>query len=77
MLHHFTTGINTQHDIRKMAGVVGFEPTKCQSQSLVPYRLATPQKSTYRGYYSRKNASFQASIQPHCKPLKFYLEFAV
>ena len=26
-----------------MAGVAGFEPTRCQSQSLVPYRLATPQ----------------------------------
>ena len=27
-----------------MAGVPGFEPGKCQSQSLVPYRLATPQQ---------------------------------
>ena len=26
-----------------LAGVGGFEPPKCQSQSLVPYRLATPQ----------------------------------
>ena len=26
-----------------MAGVQGFEPRKCQSQSLMPYRLATPQ----------------------------------
>ena len=26
-----------------MAGVVGLEPTKCRSQSPVPYRLATPQ----------------------------------
>ena len=26
-----------------MAGMAGFEPTKCQSQSLVPYRLATSQ----------------------------------
>ena len=25
-----------------MAGVVGFEPTKCWSQSPVPYRLAIP-----------------------------------
>ena len=25
-----------------VAGVVGFEPTKCRSQSPVPYRLATP-----------------------------------
>ena len=27
----------------KLVGVAGIEPTKCQSQSLVPYRLATPQ----------------------------------
>ena len=26
-----------------MAGAQGFEPRKCQSQSLMPYRLATPQ----------------------------------
>ena len=26
-----------------MAGVGGFEPPECQSQSLMPYRLATPQ----------------------------------
>ena len=26
-----------------LAGVQGFEPRKCQSQSLMPYRLATPQ----------------------------------
>ena len=25
-----------------LAGVAGFEPTQCQSQSLMPYRLATP-----------------------------------
>ena len=28
-----------------VAGVAGFEPTGCQSQSLVPYRLATPQEN--------------------------------
>ena len=27
----------------KMAGVAGFEPAGCRSQSPVPYRLATPQ----------------------------------
>ena len=27
-----------------MAGVEGFEPSKCQSQNLVPYHLATPQE---------------------------------
>ena len=26
-----------------LAGVVGFEPTECRSQSPMPYRLATPQ----------------------------------
>ena len=26
-----------------MAGMAGFEPAKCQSQSLVPYHLATSQ----------------------------------
>ena len=26
-----------------MAGVPGFEPGECQSQSLMPYRLAIPQ----------------------------------
>lgn len=26
-----------------MAGVQGFEPWKCQIQSLMPYRLAIPQ----------------------------------
>ncbi len=26
-----------------MAGVKGFEPLECQSQSLMPYRLAIPQ----------------------------------
>ena len=27
-----------------MAGVPGFEPGECQSQSLMPYRLAIPQR---------------------------------
>ncbi len=30
--------------IKKMAGVTGFEPVKWQIQSLLPYRLAIPQK---------------------------------
>ena len=29
----------------QMAGVPGFEPGECQSQSLMPYRLAIPQQS--------------------------------
>ena len=32
---------------KKLAGVAGFEPTECQSQSLVPYPLATPQDVSY------------------------------
>ena len=31
-----------------MAGVTGFEPVECQSQSLVPYRLAIPQSGGKR-----------------------------
>ena len=27
------------HNIKLLAGAAGLEPTKCQSQSLVPYRL--------------------------------------
>ena len=33
-------------DQNKLAGVVGFEPTKCRSQSPVPYRLATPHRNS-------------------------------
>ena len=29
----------------QMAGVVGFEPTQCWSQSPMPYRLATPHRT--------------------------------
>jgi hypothetical protein len=32
-----------QRTAKKLAGVPGFEPGKCQIQNLVPYRLATPQ----------------------------------
>ena len=32
-----------------MAGVTGLEPVECQSQSLVPYRLAIPQKEMVGG----------------------------
>ena len=31
-----------------MAGAPGIEPGKCQSQSLVPYRLAMPQNGGER-----------------------------
>ena len=33
-----------------LAGVGGLEPPKCQSQSLVPYHLATPQYLIYVGW---------------------------
>ena len=32
-----------------MAGAPGFEPGGCQSQSLMPYRLAMPQVEWWRG----------------------------
>lgn len=35
--------IETMTCIFFMAGVLGFEPRKCQIQSLMPYRLAIPQ----------------------------------
>lgn len=38
----YVKGIS-QCDIFFLAGVVGFEPTKCRSQSPMPYHLATPQ----------------------------------
>ena len=34
---------HTRWSVLFLAGVQGFEPRKCQSQSLMPYRLATPQ----------------------------------
>ena len=40
--------INTQNSL-VLAGLGGFEPPKCQSQSLVPYRLATAQYVIYMG----------------------------
>ena len=33
----------------KLAGAPGFEPGGCQSQSLMPYRLAMPQQSNGGG----------------------------
>ncbi len=36
-----------------LAGMAGFEPAKCQSQSLVPYHLATPQY--YRNILPQQN----------------------
>ncbi len=39
-----------------MAGVEGFEPSECQSQNLVPYRLATPQ------YYLQKPTNKNISL---------------
>lgn len=41
-----------------MAGVAGFEPTKCGSQSAVPYHLATPQ------YNSRRYLCPEIGIEP-------------
>ena len=35
--------------IPSLAGVVGFEPTQCWSQSPMPYRLATPHRAKFSG----------------------------
>ena len=32
------------HTRKKLAGVAGLGPAECESQSLVPYHLATPQQ---------------------------------
>ncbi len=71
-----------------MAGMAGFEPTKCQSQSLVPYRLATSQYIkrraawTHRGLYHANShfatiffAGFGDFIDK--KRLKFSKYFAI
>ena len=41
-----------------MAGVLGFEPRKCQIQSLVPYRLAIPQCLVRNDLYSTEEQGF-------------------
>ena len=41
-----------------MAGVLGFEPRKCQIQSLVPYRLAIPQCLMRNDLYSKEERGF-------------------
>ena len=35
--------------VMALAGVVGFEPTQCWSQSPMPYRLATPHRAKISG----------------------------
>ena len=35
--------LNTTRFVKKVAGLAGLEPTECQSQSPLPYRLATSQ----------------------------------
>ena len=44
-----------------MAGGLGFEPRKCQIQSLVPYRLAIPQFRQHR-YSNKKPCICQQQI---------------
>ena len=43
ILHLYKKSRQYRRLILFMAGVLGFEPRKCQIQSLVPYRLAIPQ----------------------------------
>lgn len=40
--------------IDSMAGVLGFEPRKCQIQSLMPYHLAIPQSQTILYIFFKK-----------------------
>ena len=67
-----------------MAGVAGFEPTGCQSQSLVPYRLATPQNitillyhrkfvlsSTFLFYLSAKASGYPSALAVFCAFFRF------
>ena len=43
-------------ELFSLAGVQGFEPRKCQSQSLMPYRLATPQYFQHSVLYHNESA---------------------
>ena len=51
-------GFRRRHLFRSaiLAGAQGFEPRKCQSQSLMPYRLATPQYFQHSILYHTKIA---------------------
>ena len=54
--------------IKKMAGVTGFEPVKWQIQSLLPYRLAIPQKN---GWGSWIRTSEMADSESAALPLGY------
>ena len=47
-----------------MAGVPGFEPGKCRSQSPVPYRLAIPQKVVEKDRFELPNQKELSYSQP-------------
>ena len=64
-LNYGSTGSN-------LAGMDGFEPSKCQSQSLVPYRLATSQYLVCVSIVSQKNAI----VNNFLKIMKFFLDLA-
>ena len=47
-----------------MAGVPGFEPGKCRSQSPVPYRLAIPQYVVEKDRFELPNQKELSYSQP-------------
>ena len=47
-----------------MAGVPGFEPGKCRSQSPVPYRLAIPQQVVEKDRFELPNQKELSYSQP-------------
>ena len=54
-----------------LAGVQGFEPRKCQSQSLMPYRLAMPHHNTI--YYNHFITFCQEFFKKNLENLRLFL----
>ena len=52
-----------------MAGAPGFEPGGCQSQSLMPYRLAMPQRMVEGGRFELPNPKELSYSQPRLPTL--------
>ena len=61
-IKHKTTYITYRGSYNSvLAGVEGFEPSKCRSQSPMPYRLATPQYVDEN--YTGTDENFESPIQ--------------
>jgi hypothetical protein len=60
----------------KMAGVEGIEPSKCQIQSLMPYRLAIPQCLKGNSNSNEKKAFNQDTFFKSCVIVEKSLESA-